>query len=77
VRAGIAYPSPLVDHEQAARDARAAITAIRRDPAHQAPARAIIVKHGSRKAGLPSTERRRRNAASAGRTHAQQGQLDL
>ena len=73
IPAGIAYPPPLVDHEQAAREARAAITAIRRDPAHQAPARAIVIKHGSRKAGLPSTERKRRKAAP----RALQGQLDL
>jgi deoxyribodipyrimidine photo-lyase len=63
---------PLVDHEQAARDARAAITAIRRDPAHAAPARAIIAKHGSRKAGLPDTSRRPKAAAPAA-----QGRLDL
>ena len=72
-RAAIAYPPPLVDHEQAARDARAAITAIRRDPAHTAPARAIVIKHGSRKAGLPRIARQRRKAVPA----ARQGQLDL
>jgi deoxyribodipyrimidine photo-lyase len=66
------YPAPLVDHEQAARAAKAAITAIRRDPAHAGPARAIVARHGSRKAGLPSTERRRK-AAPANK----QGQLDL
>uniref|UniRef100_UPI0013DB8DFF FAD-binding domain-containing protein n=1 Tax=Sandarakinorhabdus rubra TaxID=2672568 RepID=UPI0013DB8DFF len=64
------YPAPLVNHEQAARDARAAITAIRRDPAHAAPARAIVAKHGSRRAGLPDTTRRRKSLAM-------QGQLDL
>jgi deoxyribodipyrimidine photo-lyase len=58
-RASFAYPAPLVDHEDAARAARAAITAIRRGPGHAAPARAILVKHGSRKAGLPDTSRRR------------------
>lgn len=66
------YPLPLVDHEQAARDARAAITAIRRDPAHAGPARAIVAKHGSRKAGLPDTNRRRKTPAMSN-----QGQLDL
>jgi deoxyribodipyrimidine photo-lyase len=65
------YPLPLVDHEQAARAAKAAIAAIRRDPAHAGPARAILVQHGSRKAGLPSTERRK------ARTPIIQGQLDL
>ena len=67
-----AYPAPLVDHEQAAREAKAAITAIRRDPAHAGPARAIVAKHGSRRAGLPSTERKRKAGAPA-----RQGQLDL
>ncbi|WP_156255778.1 FAD-binding domain-containing protein, partial [Sandarakinorhabdus oryzae] len=66
------YPAPLVDHEQAAREARAAITAIRRDPAHAGPARAIVQRHGSRKAGLPDTNRRRKSPAMIN-----QGQLDL
>lgn len=66
------YPAPLVDHEQAAREAKAAITAIRRHPAHAAPARAILQRHGSRKAGLPATERRRMRPAPT-----TQGQLDL
>jgi deoxyribodipyrimidine photo-lyase len=67
-----AYPAPLVDHEQAARDAKAAITTIRRDPAHAGPARAILRRHGSRKAGLPSTERRRKTQPMN-----RQGSLDL
>lgn len=67
-----AYPAPLVDHVQAARDAKAAITALRRDPAHIAPARAIVAKHGSRKAGLPETTRRRKTPGAN-----TQGQLDL
>lgn len=66
------YPTPLVDHVQAAREAKAAITAIRRDPAHAAPARAIVAKHGSRKAGLPDTARRRKTPPVNN-----QGQLDL
>jgi len=66
------YPAPLVDHEQAARTAKAAITTIRRDRAHAGPARAILVTHGSRKAGLPDTTRRRKTT-----TPTTQGQLDL
>jgi deoxyribodipyrimidine photo-lyase len=66
------YPTPLIDHVQAARDAKAAIAAIRRDPAHAAPARAIVARHGSRKAGLPDTSRRRKTPAVT-----TQGQLDL
>ncbi|MEI6486430.1 MAG: deoxyribodipyrimidine photo-lyase [Sphingomonadales bacterium] len=72
--AGVAlpYPAPLVDHEQAAREAKAAITAIRRDPAHLGPARAIVQRHGSRRAGLPDTARRRKSGDDDS-----QGQLDL
>ncbi|MCU0891790.1 MAG: deoxyribodipyrimidine photo-lyase [Sandarakinorhabdus sp.] len=70
--APVAYPAPLVNHEQAAREAKAAITALRRDPAHAAPARAIVARHGSRRAGLPSTEGRRKKPAET-----MQGQLDL
>jgi len=72
-RASLTYPAPCVDHEDAARAARAAITAIRRGPDHAAPARAILVKHGSRKAGLPDTSRRR----SARKPPDTQGMLDL
>jgi deoxyribodipyrimidine photo-lyase len=67
-----AYPLPIVDHEAAARAARAAIAAIRRDPAHAGPARAINARHGSRRAGLPDTTRRARPRAAPG-----QGVLDL
>jgi deoxyribodipyrimidine photo-lyase len=73
LREAIAYPAPLVDHEQAAREAKANIAAIRRDPGHAPPARAILVKHGSRKAGLPATGPRRRAVKGAGA----QGTLDL
>ncbi len=70
--ADLAYPAPLVNHEDAARAAKAAITAIRRDPAHAGPARAIVQRHGSRRAGLPDTTRRRKSAGED-----RQGQLDL
>ncbi|MEN9933138.1 MAG: hypothetical protein RIS17_1711, partial [Pseudomonadota bacterium] len=66
------YPAPMIDHEQAARAARAAITAIRRDPAHIGPARAIVQRHGSRRAGLSDTTRRRKSPPDTN-----QGQLDL
>lgn len=67
------YPPPLVDHVAAARAARLRIAAIRRDPAHAGPACAIIARHGSRRAGLPDTTRRRpRPPVNTG-----QGMLDL
>ena len=73
IRAALAYPAPFLDHEDAARAARAAITAVRRNPDHAAPARAILVKHGSRKAGLPDANRRR----AARKQPADQGMLDF
>jgi deoxyribodipyrimidine photo-lyase len=75
MRATLAYPAPFLDHEDAARAARAAITAIRHDPGHVATARAILARHGSRKAGLPDANRRR--AAAKPGPRSGQGVLDL
>jgi deoxyribodipyrimidine photo-lyase len=52
------YPHRLVDHEAAARHARRAIYSVREGDAYFGAARDIQKKHGSRTAGLPSTERR-------------------
>jgi deoxyribodipyrimidine photo-lyase len=52
------YPSPLVDHMTAAANARERIYAVRKGNAHRSVADAIQSKHGSRKSGLPPTERR-------------------
>jgi deoxyribodipyrimidine photo-lyase len=57
---GATYPVRLVDHEVAARSAREAVYGVRRGEDFAAEARGIQRRHGSRKAGLPSTERRRR-----------------
>ncbi len=46
---GCDYPSPLVDHEQAAREARARLTAIRALPGYRQASRAVYQSHGSRK----------------------------
>jgi deoxyribodipyrimidine photo-lyase len=43
------YPMRIVEHEQAARDAKARVTLIRQHPAFQKEARAVYIKHGSRK----------------------------
>ncbi|MCC1491589.1 FAD-binding domain-containing protein [Cognatishimia sp. F0-27] len=43
------YPPPLVDVAEAARAARAAIGALRRDPAHGPEAARVVKKHASRK----------------------------
>ena len=54
------YPDPIVDHLAAAKAARAAMYAVRRDPAFRAEADAIQAKHGSRKSGIPHRGGRRR-----------------
>ena len=53
------YPSPIVDNAAAAKAARDALYAIRKDPVHKAAARQIADKHGSRKAGMPMTGAKR------------------
>lgn len=49
VRIGIDYPAPIVDHEQAAREARARLGEWRRRPGMGAQNHAVLIKHGSRK----------------------------
>ncbi len=67
VALGRDYPERLVDHEQAAREARARIGALRKGEDHRAAAAAIQQKHGSRKSGLKQTgsARSRRQARQA------------
>jgi deoxyribodipyrimidine photo-lyase len=55
VKLGETYPERMVDHEHAAREARARIGALRKREDHRAAARAIQIKHGSRKSGLKQT----------------------
>jgi len=72
VRLGESYPERLVDHVAAAAAARERVYGARRGTAYRTEADAIQAKHGSRKSGLPPTERRRRRAAAA-----QQGSFDF
>ena len=46
------YPRPVVDHEQAARQAKERIFAVRRSKGHKDVARTVVAKHGSRKSGI-------------------------
>ena len=55
VRLGETYPERMVDHDQAAREARARIGALRKGEDHREAARAIQAKHGSRKSGMKQT----------------------
>jgi len=78
VQLGEAYPARLFDHEQAAREARARIGALRKGEDHRMAARAIQTRHGSRKSGLKPTgsASSRRKANRAG-PDARQGAFDF
>ncbi len=52
VRLGETYPTPVVNHLEAARAARAQIHARRKDGAYRQEANAIQNRHGSRKSGI-------------------------
>ncbi len=82
------YPAPVVDEATALQHAKAVMYGLRRTPEAQREADQVQDRHGSRKAGLPSTTRptRRASAGSAparGRTARAQaaaadtGQRDL
>lgn len=53
------YPVPLVDNASAMREAREALYGIRQKKNHGHVAQVIAVKHGSRRAGIPMTGRKR------------------
>ena len=53
------YPPPIVDHEQAAREAKAKVYAARKGDAFRVEADRIQIRHGSRKSRLKHTGRRR------------------
>jgi deoxyribodipyrimidine photo-lyase len=67
---GVDYPLPLLDHRQAAREARQRVWAIRQGEAFQRVAAAIQQRHGSRRSGLKTpragVSRRRRTARPDG-----------
>ena len=58
----LGYPPPIVDHAVAARAARDALYSVRQGAHHRREAEGIVAKHGSRKAGLPMTGRKRKSA---------------
>ncbi len=73
------YPLPIVDHMEAAREARQKIYAARKDPAFREAANAIQTRHGSRKSGLPQTaqKQRKRRQAKPGATPVRQLSMPL
>ncbi len=62
------YPMPIVDHMQAAREARQKVYGARKDADFGETARAIQEKHGSRKSGMRSTGRRMRKRENSNRS---------
>ncbi|KPP81768.1 MAG: deoxyribodipyrimidine photo-lyase [Oceanicaulis sp. HLUCCA04] len=76
VRLEASYPSPIVDHVAAARDARARLTQIRASAGYRDTARSINNRHGSRKSGMKQTGQRPR-PARATRPDPRQARLDL
>ena len=62
---GKAYPERIVDHVQAAREARDKVWSVRRGNAYRDQASAIQDKHGSRKSGVPNRGQRGRKKAVA------------
>ena len=62
------YPSPVVDHAAAGKAAREALYALRKGAAHKEAAREIADKHGSRKAGMPMTGRKKKIPPKASET---------
>jgi deoxyribodipyrimidine photo-lyase len=61
------YPAPLVDHLAAVREARARIAAFRSRDEVRAEARAVLIRHGSRKR-QPDRRRRRKPMPEPGQT---------
>ena len=55
---GRAYPERIVDHQKAAKEARAKIWAVRGGEGVRKEAGAIQDKHGSRKSGIPNRGQR-------------------
>lgn len=66
------YPLPVVDHIDAAKEARQKIWAVRKGDTYRQTAQAIQAKHGSRKSGLKMTGQRSKTKA-----HLPKRQLSL
>lgn len=76
IRLGDTFPDRIVDHEQAARDARVRMSAIRKSAGYRDMARDINARHGSRKSGMKQTGQRPRRT-EASRQDPRQGQFDF
>ncbi|MGL5139672.1 MAG: FAD-binding domain-containing protein [Beijerinckiaceae bacterium] len=74
---GTDYPHRIVDHEEAAREARARLSEVRRQAGFSSEARAVYVKHGSRKRPPGDDNPRRTRAIKAEKAEAVASQLSL
>ncbi len=77
---GVDYPLPLLDHRQAAREAREKVWAVRGSEAFRRTADAIQERHGSRRSGLKTPRNgvsRRRRSQDSGSANQQQLSLEL
>ncbi len=74
---GSDYPRRIVDHEIAARDARARLTEIRQQPGYRNEARQVYDRHGSRKRTLANDNPAKKMAVRLGRGKAETTQLLL
>jgi deoxyribodipyrimidine photo-lyase len=79
VRLGKDYPERIIDHEQAARDARARLADVRRAPGFGKASQAVYARHGSRKRNLKDDHPARTKAINAAKAKrlARQMTLDL
>jgi deoxyribodipyrimidine photo-lyase len=77
VMLGDTYPSRIIDHESAAREARARLTAIRRQPEYRATAQKVYDRHGSRKRTLNNDHPAKKAAKKAKDEEAKAKQLQL
>jgi deoxyribodipyrimidine photo-lyase len=77
VMLGQTYPERIVDHEVAAREARARLTEIRRQPGYRNTAQQVYDRHGSRKRTLQNDHPAKKAALKAKREAEQTKQLRL
>ncbi len=71
------YPHRIIDHEEAARAARARLSALRHAVGYQAEARKVYARHGSRKRSLSNDDPARTRAINARKAEKAARQLSF
>jgi deoxyribodipyrimidine photo-lyase len=74
---GRAYPNRVVDHAEAAREARDRLGAVRRLAGFQAAAKQVYVRHGSRKRTMTDDHPAKSRAIAARKAEAAARQMAL